>query len=165
MKPQRQYHETAYKQVKDFEYHGAGIPVIISQVMLRPFCDDWIPMVDDAAVHRILAKEVCTKPSRLSGSDVRFLRQWLKLSMADLADHFGYTAPAVHKWEQRRDLTANMHWSAESQLRLLVLDQLNLRADTFRVAVRNLLYPLPEAPLSPIRVAGSKVSTVSLRAA
>lgn len=146
------------KREHDFEYAGAGFPVIISEVALEAFGDEWIVKVDFFALENLLAKELCVKTARLSGNEVRFLRQWLGFSMAELAEHFGYSAPAVHKWQQRKGRPAGMHWAAEAQLRLLVLDKLGTTPAAFRRAYRNLLKPLPEGGEVPIRIAGSKVT-------
>lgn len=153
------------QQVCDYEYFGAGIPAIISEVTLEPFGNDLIPLLDFEAVDRYLAKEVVLKKSRLNGNEVRFLRQWLDLSMSELAAHFGYTAPAVHKWQLRGDKSAGMHWSAECQLRLMVLDKLGVRATAFRDAFRGMARPFAAGSLTPIRVPGSKVAQSTAKAA
>jgi DNA-binding transcriptional regulator YiaG len=149
---------TLLRQEKNFEYFGAGVPAVISYVTFESFGSDWIPLLDYEAVEEFLARKVATKVTRLTGDDVRFLRQWLEISMADLAGHFGYTAPAVHKWQQRRSRAAGMHWTAETQLRLLVLDKLGVTPTAFRSAFRSLAKQLPEAEATPIYIPGAKVA-------
>jgi len=146
------------KIIHDYVYHGALIPVVISKVSLIPYHDDWIPEIDDMEVLRLTAKAVATKDSRLTGNEVRFLRQWIMLNMADFASAFGYTAPAIHKWEKRAEKPAGMMWSAETQLRLLVLDKLGVSPAAFRKAFRALQQPLPEAPEAPVLIPGDKVA-------
>lgn len=151
--------EPLFRQETNFEYYGAGVPVVISVVELESFGSDWIPLLDYEKLEDILARKVGTKSTRLTGNDVRFLRQWLEISMADLAECFGYTAPAVHRWQQRRSRPAGMHWTAEIQLRLLVLDKLGVSPTVFRKSFRDLLVPLPEAPETPIRISGARVAS------
>ena len=65
-----------------------------------------------------MAHAVTRKTTRLTPTDVRFLRQSLGWSGQDFADHMGTTAETVSRWENGR---TPMGAQADRLLRLVVL--------------------------------------------
>ena len=134
------------KTVRNFRYDVYGVPLILSSATLVEFGDDWIIEVDDDAIMETLAEAVANKHGRLTGNEVRFLRQYLEHTMRELAGYFDYTAPAVLKWERCGDMPTGMHWATEKDLRLMVLSHLDSDPKRFLEAYRSLTVPPPEQP-------------------
>jgi DNA-binding transcriptional regulator YiaG len=53
-------------------------------------------------LHRMIAMRLLMKPTRLSGSEIRFLRKEMELSQQSLSQLFGVSAQSVALWEKGR---------------------------------------------------------------
>ena len=69
-------------------------------------------------LHDLLASDIASQPSKLSGNEIRFLRTHLGFSGADFARKIGVTPETVSRWEKG---ALNMKDTAEKLLRVLVL--------------------------------------------
>ncbi|MBI1317953.1 MAG: hypothetical protein GC168_03255 [Candidatus Hydrogenedens sp.] len=134
------------KDVKNYIYEGCGFPVRLSTAKMFKVGTEWVLDIDYAGIERSVAATVARKPSRLTGNEVRFLRQFLAHSLKRLADHFAYSAPAVLKWEQRGDKPTGMHWAVEKDLRLLVLQHLGESPSAFLKAYKAFEVPMEIKP-------------------
>ena len=52
---------------------------------------------------RLLAAHVITKPTRLSGEEIRFLRKHIGWDEGELAKHFGVDPATVSRWENNKE--------------------------------------------------------------
>jgi putative zinc finger/helix-turn-helix YgiT family protein len=75
-----------------------------------------IPRLEE--LHRLLAKVLIEKPTRLTGDEVRFLRKSLGWSGSDFAKHMGVAGETVSRWEND---AAPIGPQADRLLRLLVV--------------------------------------------
>ena len=71
-----------------------------------------------AELHRVMARAVVGKTTRLTAAEIRFLRKSLGWSSRDFADHMGTVAETVSRWENGR---TPMGAQADRLLRLMVL--------------------------------------------
>jgi DNA-binding transcriptional regulator YiaG len=69
-------------------------------------------------LHQAIARALVSKPARLAGAEVRFLRKVLGWSGADFAEHMGTSAETVSRWETG---VAPIGPQADRLLRLMVL--------------------------------------------
>ena len=105
---------------ESYDYSACGLPVILDGVVVHRCrgCGDHevaLPRVEE--LHRVIARHVIRKPTRLSPAEIRFLRKWLGESGEDLAELMGVTPEQVSRWENgKRDIGA----PADRLLRLLV---------------------------------------------
>jgi DNA-binding transcriptional regulator YiaG len=60
-----------------------------------------IPRLEE--LHRVLAFAIATHPSKLSGSEIRFLRKYLGWSGKDFATTIGVAAETVSRWENDKE--------------------------------------------------------------
>ena len=64
-------------------------------------------------------KLLVVKPARLTGAEVRFIRKYLRLRQADLAEALNMANhTVVSQWESRGDEPAGMEYNTEVVLRL-----------------------------------------------
>jgi DNA-binding transcriptional regulator YiaG len=75
-----------------------------------------IAIHDALALHEAIARVVITRPKRLRGQEVRFLRSLLKLSQDGLARVLGTKRASVARWEAR--LNHAVPGAADAALRL-----------------------------------------------
>ena len=82
--------------------HQLGLPnVVLLNVPVR-HCkcgerDVVFPQI--ARLHRLLAKTLIRKNTRLTAQEVRFLRKYLGWSSSDLANRIGVKAETISRWE------------------------------------------------------------------
>ena len=56
-----------------------------------------------ARLHRAVAAAIVRKPSRLTSSEVAFLRHHLDMTGVEMAQHLGVTKTSVSRWETERE--------------------------------------------------------------
>lgn len=111
--------EIGYENV---EYDKAGFPGVMLvgiEVSHCPECGERevaIPRIE--ALHRALAGIVVTKPGRLIGPEIRFLRSFLGYSGADFAALIGSDPSTISRWENAKE---SMNKHADRLLRLMVV--------------------------------------------
>lgn len=104
-----------------YKYKESGLPyVTLQNVMVNrcPSCGEEvisIPKVSE--LHKVLACAVASKPSRLGGDEIRFLRKYLGWSGVQFANIMGIAPETVSRWENS---AASMGQTAERMLRLMV---------------------------------------------
>lgn len=110
------------KRVAWFRYDGLGFPLELRNVELVRFRDAWAPDVklNELSSHAFLA--LATKPATLTGAEVRFVRQRMRLTLEAFAERLRVTHQAVMKWERAGDQPTSMIWGTEVALRLEILN-------------------------------------------
>jgi putative zinc finger/helix-turn-helix YgiT family protein len=100
-------HAEVVGKKETYLYTESGLPnVVLVGVEVRrcPSCGHHevvLPRVTE--LHRTIAHAVIHKRSRLSGSEVRYLRKYLGWSGADFARHVGVDPSTVSNWENDKD--------------------------------------------------------------
>ncbi|MBI4600576.1 MAG: hypothetical protein HY721_01310 [Planctomycetes bacterium] len=117
--------ERLLRKVQDqFPYEGFGFRLVLLHVPMVHVRGHWTPEVDFNALSRRVLEALAEKPSRLTGAEVRFIRQSMRMTLEGFARRFGVTHPAVLKWEGTRDEPTAMSWAIEKDIRLEVLRSL-----------------------------------------
>lgn len=127
---------------REFVYEGFGFPVILCNVPMVKVRGVWTPDVDYDALARGVLLCMAKKPSRLTGAEVRFVRQFFEMTLTKFAARFGVTHAAVVKWEKAGEEPANMTWAIEKDLRLFILDRLGAGDSQLARAYRDLDRPV-----------------------
>lgn len=106
---------------ENYLYDESGLDsVTLMNVEVRrcPECGEYevdIPNID--ALHRLIARGVASKGSRLVPQEIRFLRKYLGFSGADFAKTLDVTPETVSRWETGKK---QMSPVAERALRLMI---------------------------------------------
>jgi hypothetical protein len=109
------------KTQDEFVYEGFGFPIVLVHVPMVRVRGAWTPDVDLNELSRVLLAVLPEKPARLTGSEVRFIRHSLSMTLEDFARRFDVTHPAVIKWERSGDQPTSMAWAIEKDIRLEVV--------------------------------------------
>ena len=121
----------ATQRVKEYVDHGFGFPVVLQHVTLVRVAGQWTPRIN---YHR-LSEEVLLRlsdlKSRLTGNQVRFIRQHYELTLMQFAARFGVSHVAVIKWEKSGNRLTSMSWSIEKDIRLFIREQLSTAPKDF----------------------------------
>jgi hypothetical protein len=115
---------------KQFVDHGCGFPVVLHNVPMIYVRGVWTPDINYAELHRMVLRALARKPARLTGNQVKFIRQYFDLTLAEFGNYFDVSHPAVLKWENAGDDATSMKWPMERDLRLFILDRLEESPDS-----------------------------------
>ena len=92
---------------------------------------EWISQVNQKELQNRVIEALVLKPSRLTGSEVRFLRLVSEMNLKQFAQRFDVTHPAVLKWEKTENKETGMSWTTEKDIRLFALKNLAPGAKEF----------------------------------
>lgn len=104
--------------------HGFGFPVKLANVPMVKARGVWALNVDRNWLERLVLQALTRKPTRLTGNEIRFVRQSAGLTQVQFAEVFDVSNVAIHKWEHEADNCPNIKWPLEREIRLFVLDHL-----------------------------------------
>jgi DNA-binding XRE family transcriptional regulator len=110
------------KRAEKFVYEGFGFPVILLNVPVKTVRGVEVPNINYNALQLILRDLLSHKPVPLTGNEIRFIRQSLKMTLVAFAKHFGVSHAAVIKWEKSKDIFAKITPSTELHIRLYNLE-------------------------------------------
>lgn len=113
---------------KEFIDYGFGFPVKFMNVTLLKVRGSWTPKVPYNRIAKQLLHALAFKPVRLSGNEVRFIRQSFEMTLQEFGKRFDVSHVAVIKWEKAGDKVTPMAWSIEKDLRLFVLSRQGSKA-------------------------------------
>jgi DNA-binding transcriptional regulator YiaG len=105
-------------------YVGFGFPVKLHDVEKVKIGKEWAPKIDVRKVARHVMKELPFQASRLTGAQIRFVREYLGMSLRDFASKVVHQSHmAVSKWEKFEQKPTNMDAATEVVLRLFVFHE------------------------------------------
>ena len=83
------------------------------------------------------------KPGRLSGNEIKFIRNYFEMDLKKFGIRFGDVAhSAVIKWEKCGDDVTKMGWAIEKDIRLAIVN--NVKPKFFHQAYEDLQTTMPE---------------------
>jgi transcriptional regulator with XRE-family HTH domain len=100
-----------------------GFPMVLQNVPMEKIRGEWAPAINFNELEDVMALVIPLKRARLTGSELRFLRQHLDLSQEAFAAQFDYTRQGVKKWEDCGDTLPALKWSTERDIRLFALSR------------------------------------------
>lgn len=115
-----------------YTYEGFGFPVELTNVPMVKTRGQWTPDIDYSKLQREIILALALKPSCLSGSEIRFVRKYFKMTLESFGSEFGVSHVAVIDWEAEADNQAKINPATEKCIRLFILDSLVKRAERFR---------------------------------
>jgi transcriptional regulator with XRE-family HTH domain len=107
---------------------GFGFPVKLMNVPMTRVRGEWTPAINYNLLAEVVLKELCEKSSRLTGNEVRFIRQHFEMTLQQFAKRFGVTHPAVMKWENMKNRCTGINWATEKDIRLFALLKLSSKS-------------------------------------
>jgi len=117
------------KKNQTFVYEGLGFPIKLINAPMRKTLGKWVIDLDMNKLQVAVLRTLIYKPAPLTGDELKFIRKYLYLSMAEFGKVFGITHVAVVKWESgQRNISPPM----EICIRLYILEQLHARDKEFR---------------------------------
>jgi len=117
------------KKIGAFIYEELGFPIRLINVPMKKVFGEWAIDINFNTLQIVVLNILARKPTALTGSELRFIIDYLEMSTRDFAQLFGVTHTAVLKWENEK---SKMNPSTEVYLRLYILDYLNVTDKEFR---------------------------------
>lgn len=112
---------------KKFIYEGFGFPVELTNVNMVFIDKKWSPKIDIRKIANTVIKELPFQTERLTGNQVKFIRDYFEYSLRDFADEVNESHTAVAKWEKHFDKATKMDINIEIRLRLLILEKVAIK--------------------------------------
>jgi hypothetical protein len=128
----------AKKIEKRFVYEGFGFPVVLRNVPMAKVRGAWTPMINYGALARAVLLALARKPARLTGNEIRFIRQHFEMTLSAFGARLDVSHPAVLKWEHAGDRPPALKWPLEKDIRLFTLDRLRARPAEFKALYESL---------------------------
>ena len=119
------------KILKSFIDNGFGFPVKLKNVPMVKVRGRWTPEIDYNKLTEHVLKALAHKEGRLSGAEVKFIRQHFEMTLQAFAKRFGVSHVAVIKWEKTGSKTSPMVWSTEKDIRLFLAAKLSTKPIEF----------------------------------
>jgi DNA-binding transcriptional regulator YiaG len=96
-----------------------GFPIVLVDPPMVSVRGHRVPDVNMRALQETVFRLLVTKPARLTGAEVRFVRKRLGLTQADLAGVLNMANHSVvSQWEAREDSPTGMEYNTEVLLRV-----------------------------------------------
>jgi DNA-binding transcriptional regulator YiaG len=118
-----------------FIYEGLGFPILLINVPMRKAFGEWVIDINFNQLQKTALFILAKKNAPLSGKEIRFIRHYLNMSTHKFAAELGVTHVAVLNWENQ---DRKMNLGTEINLRLYILDHLQVTDKEFRNTYKNL---------------------------
>lgn len=106
-------------------YDGLGFPVVLKQVEMVYYQNEWHPKVDVKAVADEVIKGLALQDTRLTGNQVKFIRAYFSMPLREFGEMVVHEShSAVNKWEKKGDNFTLMNENTEQVLRLYIIEQI-----------------------------------------
>jgi transcriptional regulator with XRE-family HTH domain len=120
------------KKIKKFIYEGLGFPIVLENVPIINFHGETVPDIDYNQLQKAVLLHLCHKSSPLTGNEIKFIRKYFEMTLAEFGKKFGCSHVAVIKWEKFGNKFAKIEPTTDICIRLFVFSQLNTKDSAFR---------------------------------
>lgn len=108
---------------------GFGFPVEIFNAPMVKIRNTWTLSLNLHDYEKAVLIALSQKPARLTGNEVKFIRNYFKMDLVSFGKRFGDVAhSAVIKWEKTFDQPTKMNWGVEKDIRLHIVSSLRPRS-------------------------------------
>src|SRR5262245_55473715 len=112
-----------------FIWEGLGFPIRLVKVPMKKVFGEWVLDINLEQFQTDVLYMLASKPTPLSGDELRFIIDYLRMSASEFARLFGVTHAAVLKWENEK---SKMNPGTEVCLRLYLFNYLKVADKEFR---------------------------------
>ncbi len=120
------------KKIKKFVYEGLGFPIILKNVSVIEMHGEAVPDINFNQLQKTVILKLCHKSTPLTGNEVRFIRAYLEMTLAQFGEKFGCSHAAVIKWEKHSNRFAKIEPTTEICIRLFIFSHLNNKSNAFK---------------------------------
>jgi len=106
---------------KKFIDHGFGFPICLHNVPMVKVRGTWTPEVNYNDLTRAVVMSLSSSKALLTGTQVKFIRQFFEMTLKEFGERFNVSYPAVIKWENQKNKPTKMDWSTEKDIRMEIV--------------------------------------------
>ncbi|MFT5433661.1 MAG: DNA-binding transcriptional regulator YiaG [Myxococcota bacterium] len=135
----------------DIIFKELGFPIVLVDPPMREIRGVMVPDVNMRMLQDSVFRLLVVKPSRHTGSEVRFIRKYLRIRQVDLARTLNQANHSVvSHWEKRGDGEAGMEYNTEVLLRVWMAAKAGLDGELLDLLDRTLkdLAPASSEPMA-----------------
>jgi DNA-binding transcriptional regulator YiaG len=125
--------EMETKTKTNYVDNNLGFPVIFSKVTLVKMRGEWIADINMSKVSDLIFRSLPSKPVRLTGNEIRFIRLKLEMTLEKFGSEFNVSHVTVMNWEKCADKPTKMKWAAEKDIRLFIRSQFKVGNNFYSV--------------------------------
>ena len=107
-----------------FVDHGFGFPIKLLNTPMIKVRGKWTPEINYNRLAKLVLEELSWKDSKLTGNEIKFIRQYFEMTLQSFAKRFYVTHAGVIKWEKAKTKASGMAWTTEKDIRLFVSSNL-----------------------------------------
>lgn len=120
------------KKIKKFIYEGLGFPIVLKNVPVIEIRGEKILDINFNGLQKAVLLSLCHKPMPLTGNEIKFVRKYFQLTLAEFGEKFGCSHPAVIKWEKHGNRFAKIEPTTDVCIRLFIFSHLNGKSNAFK---------------------------------
>lgn len=109
--------------MKIYTYEGLGFPIELHNVEMILVNEEYVPKIDVRAVADQAIKDLVLQKTKLTGDQIKFIRNYFSHSLRDFSKIVNESHAAVKKWESFKNHTTNMDPNIEVRIRLYIYDK------------------------------------------
>jgi DNA-binding transcriptional regulator YiaG len=127
-------------KIKKYIFNGFGFPVELHNVPAREIRGSIEPIINYKSLAAKVISEICSDENTnpLTGRQVFFLRNHLRMTLREFGKLLEVTHPVIKQWEKCDDKSTKMSDSTEKILRLKMLESIGTKPARFMEAFQNL---------------------------
>ncbi len=143
------------KILKRYVYKGLGFPIVLRNVRTTKVRGETVPDINFNAFQKAVLFHLCHKKSPLTGNEIRFIRKYFEMTLADFGAKFGFSHVAVLKWEKRGNFHAKIEPTTDVCIRLFVFSSFRSSGTAFKQLYQEIDIPklakFQKSPVGDIR--------------
>jgi len=123
-----------------FIYEGLGFPIVLVGFKTKKIRGEVFPEVNFKDLQAMAFSALVSKPGRLTGSELLFVRSYLGLTQLQFSKQVGLANHSrVSQWEKRGLKATGMDYPAELTIRLIMASAIEDRliSKTYKVFAKN----------------------------
>lgn len=133
------------KILPEYQTSALGFPIIIRNLLMVKRLGHWCPEINWKFLSQIAITAMMTKPARLTGGEVKFIRTYFNMSLREFATLIQVSHTVVKKWEDKFDKPTDMIAPTEKLIRLHILNNCFTSLDpetlkTFRILHEKIIH-------------------------
>ena len=151
------------KKRKTVIFNGLGFPIKLLNAPMKKIFGEWCVDINLNKLMLAVFEGLAHKPTSLTPDELRFIRSYLKMTLAEFGKTFGISHVAVLKWEKGKNKISP---SLEICIRLYILNYLEVKDTAFRALYKEVsLEQLAKGPKRKIHPLAFNLATEEFKIA
>lgn len=122
--------------LKNYEWMGYGFPVIFNELPAVKIRGELVPDIDFSEYEKPLIEFICANQNiPLSGNQVKFIRNYLGMSLREFAKLLNVKHQSIMRWEARKNSAAQIDVNTEIVMRIKILKKIGVKQSAINLVL------------------------------